>query len=163
MIEDILYRLEEMQERGHSNVEIISTINSLLRYVNMTLINADSEFIKKAVKLRPKSGAARIPSDFAKVSYFRGDDKPDSWEFIGDKVYLDKPAEMVYLFIIPKVYEEDDEIDLPYFLFEFISRFAAGMLKGDIGKDIVGAKVDSELMKLIKTSGPIERPLQFYV
>ena len=151
-----------MHERGHSNPELIATINSMIRYVNLALINAESQFIKKSVKVGAKQSGVRLPEDFAKFSSFR-EREPEDWEIIGNKIYSSEPTEMIYLFTIPEVEVEDDVIDLPYFLFEFISRFSAGLLKGDLNKDSVGALVNKEVEKLLQTSRPIERPMQFYL
>ena len=39
VIESILYNLDEAYNRQHSNNELIDAINSVLRYVNLSLIN----------------------------------------------------------------------------------------------------------------------------
>ena len=42
VIESILYNLDEAYNRQHSNNELIDAINSVLRYVNLSLINVFS-------------------------------------------------------------------------------------------------------------------------
>ncbi len=41
IVESILYNLDESYNRQHSNNEFIDAINSVLRYVNLSLINVE--------------------------------------------------------------------------------------------------------------------------
>jgi hypothetical protein len=72
---------------------------------------------------------------------------------------------MRYLYIITAVESIEDEIDLPYFLFDMITRYVEGMIQGNLSSDVVGQMVANEISKLTQseTSGPIERPMPFFV
>ena len=66
VIESILYNLDEAYNRQHSNNELIDAINSVLRYVNLSLINVESSYIANKVNIKPDNGVAKLPSDFGK-------------------------------------------------------------------------------------------------
>ncbi len=164
LINTMLYDLNEMYARKHSDEEFINGINIVLRYINLALINAESYHITKEVTLKPKNGKTTLPSDFAKFRNFEDYDGPytfmkDTLRITGDKVV------MRYLYIIPAVESIEDEIDLPYFLFDMITRYVEGMMQGNLSSDVVGQMVANEISKLTQseTSGPIERPMPFYV
>ena len=63
----ILFNLDEMYARKHSDPELIEAINSVLRVLNMILINRDSNWVVKETKLRERNGKATLPDDFAKM------------------------------------------------------------------------------------------------
>lgn len=164
LIQTMLYDLNETYARKHSDEEFINSINIVLRYVNLALLNAESYYITKETTLKTRNGRANLPADFAKFRSFT--------DYIGEYTFMGKtlkiPADevvMQYLFTIPPVESIDDEIDLPYFLFELICRFVEGLIQGQMKGDTASQLIANEVEKLIlsETSGPIERPMPFYV
>ncbi len=73
VVTSVLYGLGENANRKHSDPEIIDTLNIVLRYVNLALINAKSFWITKEVKLKPRNGRANLPTDFGALSHFEDD------------------------------------------------------------------------------------------
>ena len=63
----ILFNLGEMYSRKHSDPELIESINTILRYLNVALVNRDSNWIVKEKEVTPKNGKATLPSDFIRT------------------------------------------------------------------------------------------------
>lgn len=164
LVEGMLYDLNEMYSRKHSDEEFIHAINAILRYVNLALINKDSYHITKQISVRPKNGKASLPSDFAKL---RGFDKDFTGEYtlIGSTLYIDSEAVMRYFYTIEPVESIDDEIDLPYLFFDIILQFAEMIINGTADKNGLANLVLAEVDKLTSSdaSQPIVRPMEFYV
>ena len=163
LIQAILYDLNETYNRKHSDEEFIHLINTVLRHINVTLMNAESFYILKEGKLKVRNDMAKLPDDFGKFHAFI--DYDDDYKFMNHYVRLKEDTTMSYFFLIEEVEEVDDEIDLPYFFFDLIQRFVAGMISGLYTQDILGQMVNQEVTKLTQSesAGPIDRPMPFYV
>ena len=163
VVTSILYVLGENATRKHSDPEIIDAMNLVLRYVNLSLINAKSYWITKEKKLNPVKGMAKLPDDFGGFKSF---DKFDGeYKFIRGSVKIGSPVTMLYLYTLPPIESIEDEIDLPYLLYDIFVRFTAGLLNGNFSADTVSGLITAEVNKLAQTesAGPIDRPVQFFV
>jgi hypothetical protein len=166
----VLFNLEEMYARKHSDPEIIEAINTVLRYVNVALINRESNWIIKETTLKIKNGKAKLPSDFAKMKGITVTKDGETTEYSGeyrlvkDNIYIDDADTMDYYFTIPMVETMDDEIDLPYFLLELFVSFATGLINGSLGKSTIDQLISKELDSLMAASNypVIERPYEFF-
>lgn len=164
VVTSVLYGLGENANRKHSDPEIIDTLNIVLRYVNLALINTKSFWITKEVKLKPRNGRANLPTDFGGFKSFE-DDFDGKYKFVGNTIKIDKEATMAYTYILDPIENIDDEIDLPYVLFDMFSRYSLGLLNGNFGADTVAGLISAEIQKMVagESSGPIERPMPFFV
>ena len=164
VVTSILYGLGENANRKHSDPEIIDALNIVLRYVNLALINAKSFWITKEFKVKPKNGKANLPSDFGGFNSFSGDFNGD-YKFIGNTLCIDSEATMEYTYVLDPIETIEDEIDLPYILFDMFSRYGLGLLNGNFGADTVAGLITAEIQKMVagESSGPIERPMPFFV
>ena len=54
---------------------------------------------------------------------------------------------------------------LIYVLFDMFSRYSLGLLNGNFGSDTVAGLISAEVQKLVagESSGPIDRPMPFFV
>ena len=168
VIESILYNLDEAYNRQHSNNELIDAINSVLRYVNLSLINVESSYIANKVNIKPANGVAKLPSDFGKFDSIE-EDTNKTYEIMGNKIYLENPTTLKYYRIINEVEDVTDEIDLPAVLFDMFVRFSTMLLRKEPdktgGSDGMAKLIADEIIKMTSSdsSRPIERPMQFYV
>lgn len=164
VVTSILYGLGENANRKHSDPEIIDALNIVLRYVNLALINAKSFWITKEFKVKPKNGKANLPSDFGGFSSFAGSFNGD-YKFIGNTLRIDSEAMMEYTYVLDPIENIEDEIDLPYILFDMFYRYGLGLLNGNFGADTVAGLITAEIQKMVagESSGPIERPMPFFV
>lgn len=168
VIESILYNLDEAYNRQHSNNELIDAINSVLRYVNLSLINVESSYIANKVNIKPNNGVAKLPSDFGRFDSIE-EDTNKTYEIIGNKIYLENPTTLKYYRIINEVEDATDEIDLPAVLFDMFVRFSTMLLRKEPdktgGSDGMAKLIADEIKKMTASdsSRPIERPMQFYV
>lgn len=168
VIESILYNLDEAYNRQHSNNELIDAINSVLRYVNLSLINVESSYIANKVNIKPNNGVAKLPSDFGKFDSIE-EDTNKTYEIMGNKIYLENPTTLKYYRIINEVEDVTDEIDLPAVLFDMFVRFSTMLLRKEPdkagGSDGMAKLIADEIIKMTSSdsSRPIERPMQFYV
>lgn len=164
VVTSVLYGLGENANRKHSDPEIIDALNIVLRYVNLALINAKSYWIAKETKVRPKNGKAKLPDDFGGFKEFE-DEYDGKYKFTKDYLKIDKDATMTYLYIMDPIETIEDEIDLPYVLFDMFSRYSLGLLNGNFGADTVAGLISAEVQKLVasESSGPIDRPMPFFV
>lgn len=168
VIESILYNLDEAYNRQHSNNELIDAINSVLRYVNLSLINVESSYIANKVNIKPANGVAKLPSDFGKFDSIE-EDTNKTYEIMGNKIYLENPTTLKYYRIIDEVEDVTDEIDLPAVLFDMFVRFSTMLLRKEPdktgGSDGMAKLIADEIYKMTASdsSRPIERPMQFYV
>ena len=166
----MLFNMGEMYSRKHSFPELIEAINTVLRYINMALINRESNWVLQTAKVKPKNGKATLPEDFAKMksilvtvdgitSEYSGE-----YKVIKNAIYVSDSGEMEYYYTIPMVESIDDEIDLPYFLLELFIRFSTGLIDGTFGKQNIDQLISTEIDSLAKSSNypTIERPMQFY-
>ena len=163
VVTSVLYGLGENANRKHSDPEIIDALNIVLRYVNLALINAKSYWIAKETNVKPKNGRAKLPDDFGGFKEFEEYD--GKYKFTKDSVKIDKEANMTYLYILEPIETIEDEIDLPYVLFDMFSRYSLGLLNGNFGSDTVAGLISAEVQKLVagESSGPIDRPMPFFV
>lgn len=163
VVTSVLYGLGENANRKHSDPEIIDALNIVLRYVNLALINAKSYWIAKEAKIKPKNGRAKLPGDFGGFKEFEEYD--GKYKFTKDSVKIDKETNMTYLYILEPIETIEDEIDLPYVLFDMFSRYSLGLLNGNFGSDTVAGLISAEVQKLVagESSGPIDRPMPFFV
>lgn len=164
VVTSILYGLGENANRKHSDPEIIDALNIVLRYVNLALINAKSFWITKEAKIKPRNGKASLPDDFGGFKSFEGD-FDDDYKFIGNSIKIDKETTMAYTYILDPIETIDDEIELPYVLFDMFSRYGLGLLNGNFGADTVAGLISAEIQKVLanESSGPIDRPMPFFV
>ena len=168
VIESILYNLDEAYNRQHSNNELIDAINSVLRYVNLSLINVESSYIANKVNIKPANGVAKLPSDFGKFDSIE-EDTNVTYEIMGNKIYLENPTTLKYYRIIDEVEDITDEIDLPAVLFDMFVRFSTMLLRKEPdktgGSDGMAKLIADEIYKMTASdsSRPVERPMQFYV
>ena len=127
------------------------------------MINAKSYWIAKEAKVKPKNGKAKLPDDFGGFKEFEEYD--GKYKFTKDAVKIDKEANMTYLYILEPIETIEDEIDLPYVLFDMFSRYSLGLLNGNFGSDTVAGLISAEVQKLVagESSGPIDRPMPFFV
>lgn len=163
VVTSVLYGLGENANRKHSDPEIIDALNIVLRYVNLALINAKSYWIAKEANIKPKNGRAKLPDDFGGFKEFEEYD--GKYKFTKDSVKIDKETNMTYLYILEPIETIEDEIDLPYVLFDMFSRYSLGLLNGNFGSDTVAGLISAEVQKLVagESSGPIDRPMPFFV
>lgn len=168
IVESILYNLDESYNRQHSNNEFIDAINSVLRYVNLSLINVESSYIANKVQLKPNNGVAKLPSDFGKFDSIE-EDTNDTYEVMGNKIYIKNNTILKYYRIIPEVDDISDEINLPPILFDLFVRFSTMLLRKEPdktgGSDGMAKLIAEEIRKMTASdaSRPLERPMQFYV
>lgn len=164
VVTSILYGLGENANRKHSDPEIIDALNIVLRYVNLALINSKSFWITKETKVRPKNGKATLPSDFGGFKSFE-DGFSEHYKFVGNTIQIKQDATMQYLYILEPIETIEDEIDLPYILFDMFARFGLGLLNGNFGADTVAGLITAEIQKMVagESSGPIDRPMPFFV
>jgi hypothetical protein len=166
----VLFNLEEMYSRKHSDPELIEAINAILRYVNMALINRESNWVVKEANVKPRNGKAKLPDDFAKMKgYYTTTDNETAdytgdYKILKDIIYVDSDGSMDYYYTIPMVTTMDDEIDLPYLFLELFVRFVTGLIDGTMGKKGIDQLVSTEVDNLAKSANypVIERPMQFY-
>ncbi|KGF47539.1 hypothetical protein HMPREF0872_03815 [Veillonella montpellierensis DNF00314] len=165
VIQSILYDKGEMYARKHSNEELINTINLVLNYLNLALINADSDYIVKEKDIKLKNGKALVPEDFVKLKGVESQDYNGKTKVLGHTLYLDSDETISYFYQIPKVLTIEDEIDLPYLFFALLVRYAGGILDGAIQSDTLANALSGEVQRMTQsnTVGPIIRPMQFYV
>ena len=163
VVTSILYSLGENATRRHSDEEIIDTMNTVLRYVNLALINNKSFWITKETKVKPRNGKATLPDDFGGFKSF--EDYNEEYHFVGDTLKIDKEATMLYCYILDPIETIEDEIDLPYILFDMFVRYTAGLLNGNFNADTLAGMVSGEVQKLMasESAGPIDRPMPFFV
>ena len=94
----VLFNLDEMYARKHSDPELIEAINSVLRVLNMILINRDSNWVVKETKLRERNGKATLPDDFTKMKAIyvnkEGETKTYDGEYriVKDVIYVDRKS-----------------------------------------------------------------------
>lgn len=164
VVTSILYGLGENANRKHSDPEIIDALNIVLRYVNLALINAKSFWIAKEYDVKPRNGKAKLPSDFGGFKSFE-DNFDGKYKFTKDTIKIDKEATMTYTYVLDPIETIDDEIDLPYILFDMFSRYGLGLLNGNFGADTVAGLISAEIQKMVanESSGPIDRPMPFFV
>lgn len=166
----ILFNLEEMYSRKHSDPELIEAINTVLRYINMAMINRESNWVLKEVPLKVRSGKAILPSDFAKMKEILVTEDGETATYTGDykiirnTIYLSDSGTMDYYFTLPMVSTMEDEIDLPYFLLELFVRFATGLINGTFAKNQLDTLIGQEVDNLLNAANypVIERPYAFY-
>lgn len=166
----ILFNLEEMYSRKHSDPELIEAINTVLRYINMAMINRESNWVLKEVPLKVRSGKATLPSDFAKMKEILVTEDGETATYTGDykiirnTIYLSDSGTMDYYFTLPMVSTMEDEIDLPYFLLELFVRFATGLINGTFAKNQLDTLIGQEVDNLLNAANypVIERPYAFY-
>lgn len=163
VVTSILYSLGENATRRHSDPEIIDAMNVVLRYVNLALINNKSFWITKETKVKPRNGKASLPEDFGGFKSF--EDYDGEYHFIGDTVRMDKDATMLYCYILDPIETIEDEIDLPYILFDMFVRYSKGIINGDFDSDTLAGLITGEVQKLMasESAGPIDRPMPFFV
>ena len=163
VVTSILYVLGENATRKHTHPEIIDAMNLVLRYVNLSLINAKSYWITKEKKLNPVKGMAKLPDDFGGFKSFEGYD--GEYKFIRGTVKINNPVNMLYLYILDPIESIEDEIDLPYLLYDMFVRYTAGLLNGNFSADTIAGLITAEINKLVQaeSAGPIDRPVQFFV
>lgn len=168
IIESILYNMDESYSRQHSNNELIDAINSVLRYINVSLINVESSYIANKVKLKPNHGVAKLPSDFGKFDSI-AEDTNKTYEIMGNKIYIENPTTLKYYRIINEVFDVTDEIDLPAIFLDMFVRFSTMLLRREPdktgGSDGMAKLIADEIKKMTASdaSRPLERPMQFYV
>ena len=167
----ILFNLEEMYARKHSDPELIEAINTVLRVLNMVLINRDSNWIVKEQKIKTRNGKATLPEDFAKMKsiFVTKDGELQSYDgdyrIVKDTIYIDESGTMDYFYVVPEVETMEDEIDLPSIFLELFINFATGLLDGTFGKSNLSSLISDEVNSLRNSVNypVIERPMQFYV
>lgn len=167
----ILFNLEEMYARKHSDPELIEAINTVLRVLNMVLINRDSNWIVKEQKIKTRNGKATLPEDFAKMKsiFVTKDGELQSYDgdyrIVKDTIYIDESGTMDYFYVVPEVETMEDEIDLPSIFLELFINFATGLLDGTFGKSNLSSLISDEVNSLSNSVNypVIERPMQFYV
>lgn len=167
----ILFNLEEMYARKHSDPELIEAINSVLRVLNMILINRDSNWVVKEASLRVRKGRATLPYDFAKMKDIyvteNGEEKEyeGKYRIVKDTIYIEQSGTMDYFYVVPEIETLEDEIDLPSIFLQLFIRYGTGLINGTFGKSALDALISDEVDKLSKADNypVIERPMQFYV
>lgn len=167
----VLFNLEEMYRRKHSDPELIEAINAVLRVLNLVLVNRDSNWVIKETKLKVKNGQARLPDDFVKMKdiYVTKDGETTSFDgeyrIVRDTIYIENAGTMDYYFSLPMVESLDDEIDLPSIFLQLFVRYTTGLIDGTFGTTALDGLLSSELDTISNaTNYPvIERPMQFYV
>lgn len=163
LVHTMLYNLGEMYNRKHSDEEFINSINMMLRYLNIELINHESWYITKEIELTPKNGKVPLPKDFAKFRSFT--EEPDKYKFLQKTLHVQEPVEMQYMYTLLPVESIEDVIDLPYIFFDMIVKFSEGLVKRNLDGDAVAHMIGKEVEKMLQndSGGPIERPMEFYV
>ena len=106
---------------------------------------------------------AKLPDDFGGFKSFEGYD--GGYKFIRGSVKINSPVNMLYLYILDPIESIEDEIDLPYLLYDMFVRYTAGLLNGNFSADTIAGLITSEINKLVQaeSAGPIDRPVQFFV
>lgn len=175
----ILFNLNEMYARKHSDIELIEAINSIIRTVNIILINKESNWITKSTTLKIKNGKSKVPSDFGKIKSITETDsnwdKPfcGDYQIVKDTMILTKKDQteivntltMYYYYMLDEVSEMTDEIDLPELFYQLFIEYVTGLIDGTFGKTSLDNLVTSQIDSLSgATNYPfIERPAPFYV
>ena len=167
----ILFNLGEMYARKHSDPELIEAINTVLRCLNLILINRESNWVVKESKLKVKNGKATLPEDFAKMKdiLVTKDNETSSYEgkyrIVKDVIYIDESGTMEYYYTVDMIQTLEDEIDLPSIFLQLFIRYATGLIDGTFGKNSLDSLLSDEVDSLSQaTNYPvIERPMQFYV
>jgi hypothetical protein len=167
----VLFNLGEMYSRKHSDPELIEAINTVIRTLNMILINRDSNWVMKESNLKVKNGKATLPEDFAKMRniYVTEDGETKNYEgdyrVVGDLIYMDKSGTMDYYYVIPMISTLEDEIDIPSIFLEMFIRYATGLIDGSFGSSNLDKVISGEINSLSSSENypVIERPMQFYV
>lgn len=167
----ILFNLDEMYARKHSDPELIEAINTVLRVLNMILINRDSNWIVKEQKIKARNGKATLPDDFAKMKniLITKDNQLQNYDgdyrIVKDTIYINESGTMEYFYVVPEVETMEDEIDLPSIFLELFINFATGLLDGTFGKGSLSSLVSDEVNSLSNADNypVIERPMQFFV
>ncbi len=120
------------------------------------------------MQLKPNNGVAKLPSDFGKFDSIE-EDTNDTYEVMGNKIYIKNNTILKYYRIIPEVDDISDEIDLPPILFDLFVRFSTMLLRKEPdktgGSDGMAKLIAEEIRKMTASdaSRPLERPMQFYV
>ena len=167
----ILFNLKEMYARKHSDPELIEAINTVLRTLNMILINRESNWIVKENKVKTRNGKSTLPDDFAKMKNIMVDKDGElqnydgEYRIVKDTIYIQDSGILAYYYTVPSIETMEDEIDLPAIFLELFINFATGLLDGTFGKENLSALISDEVNALSNTSNypVIERPMQFYV
>jgi hypothetical protein len=167
----ILFNLGEMYSRKHSDPELIESINTILRYLNVALVNRDSNWIVKEKEVTPKNGKATLPSDFIRTKDYLVKDGTEQktydgkYRIVRNTLYIDEPGVIEYYYTIAPVATMEDEIDLPSIFAQLLIRFGTGLIKGDLGKNQLDSMLSHELDNLSQSDNypVIERPMEFYV
>ncbi|MGJ0690308.1 hypothetical protein [uncultured Veillonella sp.] len=165
LVHTILYDKKEMYNRQHSNEELINALNLVLNFLNLALINAGSDYIVKEKDVSLRNGKVKLPDDFAKFRGVENQLYDGKIKIVGDVLYLDSNETISYYYILDKIETIEDEIDLPFVFFALLARYTGGILDGTLQSDQLAAALSAEVDKLnsSNTSGPIIRPMQFYV
>lgn len=167
----ILFNLGEMYSRKHSDPELIEAINTMLRYLNVALVNRDSNWIVKEKAIVPKNGKAALPGDFIRTKDYLVEENGVTSTFTGkyrivrNTLYVDEPGTVEYYYSITPVATMEDEIDLPDIFSQLLIRFGTGLIAGDFGSNKLDSLIAAELDNLSKSDNypVIERPMEFYV
>lgn len=167
----ILFNLNEMYARKHSDPELIEAINSVLRVLNMILINRDSNWVVKEAKVKTRNGKATLPDDFAKMKAIYVEKDGETKEYDGEyrivknTIYINDSGTMDYFYVVPEVSTMEDEIDLPDIFLQLFIRYATGLIDETFGKTALDNLISDEVDKLSSADNypVIERPMQFYV
>lgn len=152
LVKDIMlsikFNIGDTATLSYSDAELLEAINSVVRYINTSLVNIGSTLIQKEVTLTPVDGVAQLPGDFISISSI--DDellKNTSFEIFNKNVYAKAPVKFRYYYTISKMTSKTDNIPLPDNFYELIVRFSEAFLTKSIAKDVIAKSVYEEVAK----------------
>lgn len=156
------FNLDDSQSTKYSDVELMESLNAVLRYINAVLININSYLIVRKTSLEPNDGIARLPDDFVGI---RAVGEESTFEIIGNNIYTKLPIDLVYYYTIPNISSLDDDIELPYYFYELLVRFMESLITKSIDKNVFSNLIYTEVKHLCTGSEYpyIERPAPYII
>lgn len=166
---DILMGLNELYKRVHSDEELVTAINHVVTYVNLTLVRLDSPYVCKEIPVKARKYGVELPDDYINFKGWLSDEElteseqtNKKWHIRGTKIYTDTDDIMIYYRHIPIIHHLDEIIELPYFFYLLLVRLCIGYINGSISDDDIATAVASETNNQ-SNNLEISRELPFYL
>lgn len=166
---DILMGLNELYKRVHSDEELVTAINHVVTYVNLTLVRLDSPYVCKEIPVKARKYGVELPDDYINFKGWLSDEElteseqtNKKWHIRGTKIYTDTDDTMIYYRHIPIIHHLDEIIELPYFFYLLLVRLCIGYINGSISDDDIATAVASETNNQ-SNNLEISRELPFYL
>jgi hypothetical protein len=177
LVQDILSSTRiannETYNEKHSEQEYLDALNTVLRTINIYLVNKESHWIAKEKTIIVDDGLFKVPSDFLKIKQiYRLEDGEyipynGKWKILRNKITMDKRITSIvldYYYMLSSITSKDDEIDLPDYLEDLFITYLTNVLGGATPKDIMQL-ISSQLDSLIGVTNfnTLERQMPFYI